>query len=121
MHFRCGLTILTLICAVIAGPAYAQMKIDVSADVARRAANITYVDDLSVRDTALIYQSMCVENGRLFVLGWTRPLDLASNTYQEKGLLLRIEVLPGEKLKGTLVDAAQAQGSQKDCRTRRRH
>ena len=33
----------------------------------------------------------------------------ASSTYAASGLILRIEVLPGKKLKAILVDAAQAQ------------
>jgi hypothetical protein len=95
--------------AVFACSALAQMKVDLPAETARRAANKTSLDDLAVRDTALIYQSLCVENGSLFVPGWTIPADLANSTYQERGIILRIEVLPGKKLKGTLIDAAQAQ------------
>ena len=53
--------------------------------------------------------TMCVENGSLFVPGWTPPADLANSSYPASGLILRIEVLPGKKLKGTLIDAAQAQ------------
>jgi hypothetical protein len=96
--------------ALFACSALAQMKVDLPAETARRAANKTHLDDLAVRDTALIYQSLCVENGSLFVPGWTVPADLANSTYQQTGIILRIEVLPGKKLKGTLIDAAQAQG-----------
>jgi hypothetical protein len=95
--------------ALFACSALAQMKVDLPAETARRAAKKTYVDDLAVRDTALIYQNLCVENGSLFVPGWTVPADLANSTYQQTGITLRIEVLPGKKLKGTLIDAAQAQ------------
>src|SRR5262249_26794956 len=83
--------------------ALAQMKVDIPAETARRAAKKTYVDDLAVRDTALIYQNLCVENGSLFVPGWTVPADLANSTYQQTGIILRVEVLPGKKLKGTLI------------------
>jgi hypothetical protein len=96
--------------ALIAVPAFAQMKADLPADVVRHADNQTYLDDLVVNDTALIYPgSVCLDNGGLFVPGWTTPADLASTTYQASGVIMRIEVLPGKKLKGTLVDAAQAQ------------
>jgi hypothetical protein len=89
---------------------YAQVKIDVPADIARRAANKTYLDDLAVHDTALFYQSLCVESGSLFVPGWTPPADLANSSFPATGLIMRVEVLPGKKLKATLIDAAQAQG-----------
>jgi hypothetical protein len=85
------------------------MKVDVSEDTIRRLANSTQLDDLAVNDTALIYRSMCLENGGLYVPGWTAPSDLAKSDYQQTGLMLRIQVLPGRKLRGTLVDAAQAQ------------
>jgi hypothetical protein len=85
------------------------MKVDLPAETARKAAKKTYLDDLAVRDTALIYRSLCVENGSLFVPGWTVPADLANSSYQQTGIILRVEVLPGKKLKGTLIDAAQAQ------------
>jgi hypothetical protein len=105
------LAILTHASVVIFGcSALAQMKVDLPAETARRAANKTYLDDLAVRDTAFIYQNMCIDNGSLFVPGWTVPTDLANSDYKASGLILRIEVLPGKKLKGTLVDAAQAQG-----------
>ena len=68
------------------------------------------LDDLAVHDSALIYQSICIENEGLFVPGWTIPADLAAESYKATGLMLRIEVLPGKKLKAILIDAAQAQG-----------
>jgi hypothetical protein len=79
----------------------------------RKLANKTYLEDLSVNDTALIYQSMCVDNGGLFVPGWVVPADLAKSDYKAQGLLLRIQVLPGKKLRGTLIDAGQAQAMAK--------
>src|SRR5262249_2250045 len=95
--------------ALFACSALAQMKVDLPAETARKEAKKTYPDDLAVRDTALIYRSLCVENGSLFVPGWTVPADLANSSYQQTGITLRVEVLPGKKLKGTLIDAAQAQ------------
>jgi hypothetical protein len=95
---------------LIVAPAYAQVKIDVSAETARRAAKETYFDDLAVHDTALIYQSICTENDGLFVPGWTSPADLTASDYKATGVIMRVEVLPGKKLKATLIDAAQAQG-----------
>ena len=96
--------------ANFASSALAQMKLDLSAEIARRAANKTYLDDLAVRDTAFIYRNLCIKNGSLFVPGWTVPADAANSDYPASGLILRIEVLPGKKLKGTLIDAAQARG-----------
>src|SRR5262249_9292092 len=94
---------------LVAAPTYGQMKLDLPADTVRKAANKTHLDDLAVHDTALIYRDFCLDNGSLFVPGWASPLDLANSTYQQNGIILRVEVLPGRKLKGTLVDGAQAQ------------
>jgi hypothetical protein len=110
MRFDLLLPAVTALSFTMLGPALAQMKIDLPAETARRAANKTYLDDLAVRDTAFIYRNVCIENGGLFVPGWTVPADLANSNYPASGLILRIEVLPGKRLKGTLVDAAQAQG-----------
>ena len=101
-------TFAILAAALIVVPANAQVKIDVSDEMARRAADVTYLDDLAVYDTALIYQNICIENEGLFVPGWTTPANLAAETYKAAGLIMRIEVLPGKKLKATLIDAAQA-------------
>jgi hypothetical protein len=96
--------------SLFAAPIYAQMKIDVPAETVRRAANTTYLDDLAVHDTAMIHPNFCVQNGALFVPGWTVPADLANSNYVPTGVIMRIEVFPGKTLKGTLIDAAQAQG-----------
>jgi hypothetical protein len=74
--------------SLFACEAVSQMKIDVPADTVRKLANITYLEDLSVNDTALIYQTVCVENGGLFVPSWTVPSDLAKSEYKQTGLLL---------------------------------
>ena len=79
--------------------ALAQMKVDLPAETARKAAKKTYLDDLAVRDTALIYRNLCVENGSLFVPGWTVPADLANSNYQQSGIILRVEVLPARSSK----------------------
>ncbi len=89
--------------------ANAQIKIDISSDDARKAANETTIDDLAVHDTAFIYANFCINNGGLYVPGWTRPANLASDTYAATGIVLRVEILPAKKLKGTWVDAAQTQ------------
>jgi hypothetical protein len=89
--------------------ASAQVKIDISGDDARKAAGINYIDDLAVHDTALIYESYCIKDNGLYIPGWTIPADLASSTYASTGVLLRIEILPGKKIKAILVDAAKAQ------------
>jgi hypothetical protein len=88
---------------------YAQMKIDLPADTLRKLANVTYLDDLAIHDTALIAKYLCIDNGAIFVPGWTTLADLGNAQYQASGVMLRVEVLPGKKLKGTLIDAAQAQ------------
>jgi hypothetical protein len=109
MKRLCTIILLQASASLFACEAVSQMKIDVPADTVRKLANITYLEDLSVNDTALIYQTVCVENGGLFVPSWTVPSDLAKSEYKQTGLLLRIQVLPGKKLRGTLVDGAQAQ------------
>jgi hypothetical protein len=100
-----------LLQAVLVFPAaaYSQMKIDLPLDTVRRAANKTYLDDLAVHDTALLYMPFCIDNGALFVPGWSSPADLANSQYPQSGLMLRVEVLPAKKVRGTLIDAAQAQ------------
>lgn len=89
--------------------ASAQVKIDISSEDARKAAGVTYLDDLAVHDTALIYQHFCIKDGGLYVPGWTAPADLASSNHASSGIILRIEILPGKKIKGEWVDAAKAQ------------
>jgi hypothetical protein len=102
-------TAATCLVNIVPYQAKSQVKIDISSDDARKAAAITTIDDLSVHDSALIYESYCIKDEALYVPGWTRPADLASSNYPATGLMLRIEVLPGKRLKGTLVDAAKAQ------------
>jgi hypothetical protein len=96
---------LVMVCAT----AIAQVTIDISADAARKAAGTIYLEDLAVHDTALIYENFCVKDGSLYVPGWTIPANLAADTYTASGLILRIEIMPGRKIKGTWVDAAKAQ------------
>lgn len=88
---------------------YSQMKLDTPADSVRRLANETYIEDLTVNDTAHVYNNICIENGGMYLPGWTQPADLANSSYAQTGVILKIQVLPGKKLKTTLVDAAQAQ------------
>ncbi len=89
--------------------ASAQVLIDISSEDARKAAEKTYLDDLAVHDTALIYEGFCIKDGGLYVPGWIEPANLAADTYAQKGIILRIEILPGKKIKGVWVDAAKAQ------------
>jgi hypothetical protein len=89
--------------------AQSQVRLDVPADTVRRLAKKTYIEDLAVNDTAHIFWSVCIENGALYVPGWTSPADLGSQSYAQTGVVLRITVLPGKKIRGVLVDAAQAQ------------
>jgi hypothetical protein len=102
-------TFAVAIASLLPTSAQSQIKLDSSADAARRLAKETYIEDLAVNDAAHIYNYICIENGGLYVPGWTQPADLASSTYAQTGIILRIQILPGRKLKGTLVDAAQAQ------------
>src|SRR6185436_14637776 len=97
------------IIGLFGGAAQSQVKLDATADVVRRLAKQTYLEDLAVNDTAHIYSSLCIENGALYSPGWTVPADLAGTNYALTGVILRITVLAGRKLRGTLVDAAQAQ------------
>jgi hypothetical protein len=94
---------------MVCATAIAQVTIDISADAARKAAGIIYLEDLAVHDIALIYENFCVKDGGLYVPGWTIPANLAADTYTASGLILRIEIMPGRKIKGTWVDAAKAQ------------
>ena len=94
---------------LFAGAAQSQVKLDAPADLVRRLAKQTYLEDLAVNDTAFLYSSSCIENGALFVPGWTRPADLGASDYAQTGVIIRITVQPGKKLRATLVDAAQAQ------------
>ena len=100
-------------CAVLlllsSGTAYAQVKIDASSDAVRKAAGKIYLDDLSVNDTAMLYYPFCIKEESLYIMGWSVPVNLATNTYEQTGVILRVEVMPGKKLKATYVDAAQAQ------------
>jgi DNA invertase Pin-like site-specific DNA recombinase len=88
MKRLCTIILLQASASLFACEAVSQMKIDVPADTVRKLANITYLEDLSVNDTALIYQTVCVENGGLFVPSWTVPSDLAKSEYKQTGLLL---------------------------------
>jgi hypothetical protein len=91
------------------GKAFSQVKLDVTRDVARQAAGETTIDDLAVHDTAFVYRPYCIKDSALYIPGWTTPLDLAATSYDQTGTVLKIEILPGKRLKGTFVDAAQAQ------------
>jgi hypothetical protein len=53
------------------------------------------------------------KNGGLLVPGWTRPADLANSTSSARGIILKLQVLPGHRLKATYIDAAQAQNKAK--------
>ena len=90
--------------------ASAQLKIDIGSEDAKKASGQTSLDDLAVHETAFIYESFCLKDGGLYVPGWTVPANLASSDiYAASGLILRIEVLPGKKIRGNWVDAANAQ------------
>ncbi|MFQ6238261.1 hypothetical protein [Sinorhizobium meliloti] len=89
--------------------AAAEVLIDIDAHTARAAVQRTTLDDLSINDTALMHSSFCIKDQRLFVPGWTSPSSLGTDTYAANGVIFKAVVLPGKKLKITLVDAAQAQ------------
>ncbi|MBX5152582.1 hypothetical protein HJB78_16550 [Rhizobium lentis] len=93
----------------LAQSAHAEVLIDITENVAKEAVGTTTLDDLSINDTALIYSGFCVSDGRLYIPGWTAAATLASDTFKATGVMLRVTVLPGKKLKGLYVDAAQAQ------------
>jgi hypothetical protein len=106
---RLSTAVVSVIACIYSNGANAQMAVDVTNEEARHTVGKTYITDLSVNDTALIYDSFCVKDGGLYVLGWTTPADLAESKYDATGIILKIEVLPGKRLRGTYVDAAQAQ------------
>jgi len=89
----------------------AQVKLDISSDQARKAAGVTTLDDLSIHDTALIYQNFCIKDGGLYVPGWTVPANLSADSpsWTASGIILRIEILPAKTIKGVWVDAVKAQ------------
>jgi hypothetical protein len=90
--------------------AQAQVAVDISSETAKRANDIKTLDDLAVNDTALLHSgSFCINDGMLYMPGWLQPADLATNNLASTGLILSVEVLPGKKLRGRFVDAAQAQ------------
>lgn len=68
-----------------------------------------YLENLSVNDKAFIYNDFCVTDGSLYVPGWITPADVSGNEYNATGILLKIEVLSGRRLRAQFVDAAQAQ------------
>jgi hypothetical protein len=90
--------------------AQAQVEVDISSETAKRATDIKSLDDLVVKDTALLYSgSFCVNDGMLYMPGWLQLADLTQTNLASAGLILSVEVLPGKKLRGRFVDAAQAQ------------
>jgi hypothetical protein len=98
-----------IIASRLTSVAAAGMAVDISDDDVRQTLNTTYLEDLAVNDTALIYSNFCLQDGALFVPGWTQPAALARDAYTASGVILRVEVLPGRQLRGTYVDALQAQ------------
>lgn len=93
----------------LATSSVAQVLMDAPYDRVLRANAQTTLDDLSINDTALIYRQVCLEGREMKVMGWAEPSDLANSTYNSSGILLKVTVLPGRRLRGTFVDAAQAQ------------
>jgi hypothetical protein len=95
---------------VVVTDARAQVQIDINDNQARQAAGRTYLEDLAIHDTALIYTgSLCVKDGAIYVPNWVEPANLANGTYTSTGIIAKSEVLPGRRLKILLVDERQAQ------------
>src|SRR3954470_20191834 len=90
--------------------AHAQVQLDARLP---SSASVVLLEDLSINDSALFYSSFCFKNGGVLVPGWTRPADLANSTSSARGIILKLQVLPGHRLKATYVDAAQAQNKAK--------
>jgi hypothetical protein len=90
-------------------PSVSQVIIDIDANVARRAANETVLEDLSVNDTAYIYGSFCIKDNALYIPGWVVPANYSDSTYTASGVILQLRVLPGKRLSATYVDARQVQ------------
>jgi len=104
---RTTLAFLTLV--FLAQSACAEVLVDIDEAAARKALGTTTLDDLSINDTALVYSSFCLQDHRLFIPGWTVPANLAGYSDTASGVIFRVSLLPGKKLKGAFVDAAQAQ------------
>ncbi|TIW65564.1 MAG: hypothetical protein E5V60_15625, partial [Mesorhizobium sp.] len=97
------------IAALSSVQANAQFLVDTDSDTMKKAVGTTTLDDLSINDTALVYRDFCVRDNKLFLPGWSKLADLASNTYASTGVILKLTILPGKRVSGTYVDAAQAQ------------
>jgi hypothetical protein len=99
-----------LFAGVALADAAAQFELDVENDRVRRAAGDTYIEDLAVNDTALVYAgSLCVSGSKLHLPGWSEPRNLAEDSYAATGTILRVTILPGRRVRAVCVDAAQAQ------------
>ncbi len=105
--------VIASVCLLAGAPVQAEMLIDVDVTTARASVGETTLDDLSINDTAMIYQSFCLKDDRLYIPGWTTPTDLAASTYPATGVMLKLAVLPGKKLRMNFIDAAQAQSMAK--------
>ena len=101
--------IFLFISALSISQAFAQVTIDVDSETARKASGETNLSDLSVNDTAIIYSTFCATDKNLYLPGWKSPTNLADATYAATGVLLKVVILPGKRVKLTYVDAAQAQ------------
>jgi hypothetical protein len=96
--------------------AHAQVQLDARLP---SSAAVVLLEDLSINDSALFYSSFCLKNGGLLIPGWRHPADLANSTSSAIGIILKLQVLPGHRLKATYIDAAQAQNkhqSPSSCR-----
>lgn len=89
--------------------AQADVVLDVTYDQVKAASNSLDLGDLSVNDTAFLYNPFCFEDNKLFVPVTERPTDLAGSEYDASGIIYQVKVLPGHKLSIRIVDARQAQ------------
>jgi hypothetical protein len=83
--------------------------IDIDSDTARRAANRTQIEDLSVNDTAYVSGGFCIKDGGVYIPGWVTPTDYSTATWTASGVLTQIQIVAGKRVTARFVDARQAQ------------
>jgi hypothetical protein len=88
--------------------AHAQVQIEITNDQARQAQGATYLSDLAVHDIAFLYNGLCTTDSGLYIPGWQEPTSF-DYTWKASGIVLRVVVLPGKRLKAAYVEARQAQ------------
>jgi hypothetical protein len=108
-NYALGFIATLVACGIFSISSSSQVAVDIDSETARRAANRTLLDDLSVNDNAYIYQNFCIKENVLFIPGWTTPINYTNDTHTASGIILHIRTLPGKRLTTQFVDARQVQ------------